>query len=258
MPLHRYGLFVGVAATLSLVASGVAWGAQGPSSHTGTPVALGQGEAYTVVRTGPDGAPATIGVVLTAEALEGLPAATPGGQVLFSYLLPMPATGPRTVVDHVELDWEALGHPPEGVYDVPHFDFHFYLVGRDEVEKVHFAGPDDSASPAQQPPPELMPAGYVLPPGTAVPKMGVHAIDPTAAEFQQKPFEATFIYGYYDRQLTFIEPMVTLAYLQSRPDRTAPVPRPASYARAGGYPSTYRVAYDAERQVYEIILQDLK
>jgi hypothetical protein len=255
MNLHPVGRIVGAVATLSVVASGVAWG---QSTYTGTPVALGQGEAYTFVRTGPGGELASIGIVLTDKALEGLPGATPGGHAMFSYLLPMPESGPRTVVDHVGLDWEALGHPPQGVYDVPHFDFHFYLVSPGEVAKVHFDGPDDSASPAQQPPPELMPAGYVLPPGTAVPKMGAHAINPAAAEFQQKPFQATFIYGYYDKQLTFIEPMASLAYLQSKPDLTAPVPRPASYARAGSYPSTYRVAYDAGRKVYEIVLQDLR
>jgi hypothetical protein len=255
MNRHRYGPVVGGVIALCAVASGSAWG---QSTYAGTPVALGQGEAHTFVRTGPGGELDSIGVVLTAAALEGLPRATPGGHVLFSYHLPMPETGPRTVIDHVTLDWEALGHPPEGVYDVPHFDFHFYLVGRGEVAKVHFDSPDDSASPAQQPPAELVPAGYVLPPGTAVPKMGVHAINPAAAEFQQKPFEATFIYGYYDKQLTFIEPMVTLAYLQSKPDFSAPVPRPASYTRAGSYPSTYRVAYDAGRQVYEISLQDLE
>ena len=255
MTLHRSVLSAGVAATLSIVLSGVAWG---QSSFSGTPVALGKGEAYTVVTTGPDGALASIGVVITESALEGLPAATPGGQALFAYKLPMPEAGPRTVVDHVGLDWEALGHPPEGVYDVPHFDVHFYLVGREEVETVHFDSPDDSAHPDQQPPPELMPAGYVLPPGTAVPKMGVHAIDPAAAEFQQKPFEVTFIYGYYAKQLTFLEPMVTLAYLQTKPAFSAPVPRPARYAKAGTYPSAYRVAYDGERRVYEIVLQDLQ
>ena len=255
MNSYRNALFVGVAATLSVVTSGVAWG---QSSYTGTPVPMGNGEAYTFVRTGPGGEPAAIGIVLTAAALEGLPGGTPGGQALFPYHLPMPEAGPRTVVDHVGLDWEAHGHPPAGVYDVPHFDFHFYLVDRGEVEKVQFDGPEDSASPAQQPPAELLPAGYVLPPGTAVPKMGVHAINPAGAEFQQKPFEVTFIYGYYDKQQTFIEPMATLAYLQSKPDFTAPVPRPASYTRAGRYPSSYRVAYDAERRVYEIVLQDLR
>ena len=258
MNLHRYRRVVGVATTLSVVMSGAAWSGQGASTHTGAPVALGKGEAYTIVRTGPDGALASIGIELTAAALEGLPGATPGGHAMFSYILPMPETGPRTVVDHVGLDWEALGHPPAGVYDVPHFDFHFYLVSRDEVDRVAFKSDEESASPEQQPPAALMPAGYVLPPGTAVPKMGVHAINPAAREFQQKPFEATFIYGFYDKQLTFLEPMVTLAYLQSKPEYSAPVPRPASYDRAGVYPSTYRVSYDAERRVYEIVMQDLR
>lgn len=248
-------LVAGIAALL-LLAGGAAHAQS--SSHAGKAVRIGQGEAHTVVRTGPKGELKAIGVVMTAGTLEGLPSATPGGEAVFPYLLPMPATGPRTVVDHVVVDWEAGGHPPPGVYDVPHFDFHFYLVSRDEVMKVSFNGPDDSAAPAQQPPAELMPAGYVLPPGTAVPQMGVHAINPGAAEFQQQPFTATFIYGFYDKRQTFLEPMVSLAYLKSKPAFAAPVPRPRAYSKAGAYPSSYRVAYDAARQVYEIMLEDLE
>jgi hypothetical protein len=248
---------VGISALL-LLAGGAVF-AQGQSAiHAGKAVRIGQGEAHTVVRTGPKGELSAIGIVMTAGTLEGLPTAPAGGHAVFPYLLPMPTTGPRTVVDHVVVDWEAAGHPPPGVYDVPHFDFHFYLVSRDEVMKVRFDGPDDSAAPAQQPPAERMPPGYVLPPGTAVPQMGVHAINPSAAEFQKQAFTATFIYGYYNKHLTFIEPMASLAYLKSKPAFSAPVPRPSAYSKPGAYPSTYRITYDAARKAYEIMLEDLK
>lgn len=256
--VSSYSSTIAMAAVAAILVSGVARGEQGPASHPGASVAIGNGSAHTFVRTGPGGELAAIGVVLTAAALEGLPGAAPGGHGRFPYHLPMPVMGPDTVVDHVVIDWEAVGHPPAKVYDVPHFDFHFYLVSREEVATVDFQGPDESASPTQQPPPELLPAGYVMPPGTAVPKMGAHAINPAGAEFQQQPFAATFIYGYYAKQLTFIEPMVSLAYLQSQPDFSAPVPRPASYSHAGSYPSSYRVAFDAARQVYEISLEELR
>lgn len=243
---------------IGTLAAFAASGASGPTTYEGAPVKIGQGQARTIVRSDQTGKITAIGVVMTPSALEGLPHAGANGHALFRYVLAMPTKGPRTAVDHVELDWEAAGHPPPGVYDVPHFDFHFYLVERAEVMKVSFAGPDDSASPAQQPAAELMPAGYVLLPGTAVPQMGVHAVNPAAAEFQKQPLTATFIYGYYDQRQTFIEPMVSLAFLKSKPTFTAPVVRPSAYSKPGAYPSTYRVAFDSRRKVYEILLEDLK
>ena len=224
----------------------------------GKPVSIGQGTAHTVVRTGADGAVAAIGIVFTESALEGLPAAKPGAEPRFPYLLSMPTKGPKTVVDHVVIDWEVMGHPPPQVYDVPHFDFHFYLVRRSEVSKVRFKGPKDSGDPAQQPPADQMPPGYVLPPGTAVSGMGVHAINPAAPEFQKQPFTATFIYGYYNKRLTFLEPMASLEFLKSKPSFSAAAPRPARYAKGGAYPSSYSIGYDGERKVYEVTLGDLQ
>lgn len=224
----------------------------------GRAVPLGKGTVRTVVRTDAGGKPVSIAIVLTETALDGLPAAAPGTHPNFAYVLPMPETGPRTVVDHVMINWEAAGHPPQKVYDVPHFDFHFYLVSASEREKVHFKDESESAAPNQQPPAELLPAGYVIPPGTAVPGMGVHAINPAAAEFKGQPFTATFIYGFHDKRQTFLEPMVTLDYLKTRPAFSAPVIRPATYLKAGVYPVSYSVKYDSAARTYEVSLDELR
>lgn len=224
----------------------------------GKPVPLGNGTARTVVRTDAAGKPEAIAVVLTESALDGLPAAAPGTHPDFAYVLPMPEKGPRTVVDHVMINWEAAGHPPQKVYDVPHFDFHFYLVDSAQREKAQFKDESESASPAQQPPAELLPAGYVIPPGTAVTGMGVHAINPASAEFKGQPFTATFIYGFHDKRQTFLEPMVTVAYLKSKPAFSAPISRPTTYLKAGVYPASYSVKYDAAARAYEISLNDLR
>ncbi len=233
--------------------------AQGkPATYVGKAVRIGHGTAHTVVRSDAAGKAAVIGVAFTPGMLENLPKAAKGADPDFPYVLPMPAKGPRTVVDHVVVNWESAGHPPSHVYDVPHFDFHFYLVSRAEQMKVAFKDENASGDPSQQPPAELVAAGYILPPGTAVPRMGVHAIDPASPEFHGKPFTATFIYGYYDKRQTFFEPMVTLAYLKSKPSFSAPLARPHSYTKPGAYPSAYGVKYDAARKVYEVTLEQLK
>ena len=225
-------------------------GAAMPASYHGKPVRIGQGLAHTVVHTDDSGKVATISIMLDEKVLAGLP----DRKLAMSHLLRMPAKGPRSVVNYVMINWEAHGHPPPGVYDVPHFDFHFYMEKRADTMKINFKSDAESADPSQQPAAELLPAGYILPPGTAVPKMGVHAINTKAPEFNKQPFTATMIYGYYNKQQTFIEPMVALSFLQSKPSFSAPIERPASYSKAGSYPSSYSVTYHPDSKSYEIAL----
>jgi hypothetical protein len=247
-----------LATAILVLGSGAALAQSKAATYEGKKVSIGHGTAHTVVRTDASGTPTSISVVFTPEMLSGLPKAAKGKDPDFPYVLPMPAKGPKTVVDHVVINWESVGHPPPHVYDVPHFDFHFYMTSRAAQRKVAFKSETDSGSPAQQPPAGLLPAGYIVPPGTAVPQMGVHAVDPSAPEFKGQPFNATFIYGYYNKRLTFIEPMASLAYLQSKPSFSAPLKRPAKYSTPGAYPSEYSVRYDAARNVYEVSLNDLK
>lgn len=254
----RWSRFVALVMAAVVLAAGSALAQSAPATYEGKAVRIGHGSAHTVVRTGDSGTPVSIGVVFTSGLLAGLPKAAKDKDPDFPYQLPMPTKGPRTVVDHVVINWESAGHPPPHVYDVPHFDFHFYLVSRMAQAKVKFKSQNESGDSGQQPPVELVPAGYVVPPGTAVPQMGVHAINPSAAEFHGQPFTATFIYGYYNKRQTFIEPMVSLAYLESKPSFSAPVARPASYTKPGAYPSAYSVKYDAARKLYEVTLDELK
>ncbi len=233
---------------------------QHAASYEGSAVALGNGTARTIVRTNTSGQPDAIAVVFTESALEGLPAGgAPGAHPPdFAYVLPMPERGPRTVVDHVMINWNPQGHPPAGIYGVPHFDFHFYLVSSADREKVQYQDESESGHPSQQPAAEFLPLGYIIPPGTAVPKMGVHAINLKAPEFNGRPFEATFIYGFHQKQQTFLEPMVTLAYLKSKPAFAAPVERPTKFLKAGTYPSSYSVRYEVGSRQYEVSLDGLR
>jgi len=228
------------------------------TTYMGKAVRLGNGTAHTVVRTDAGGKPVSIGVVLSEKALDGLPTAAKGAGTDVPFQLPMPVKGPRTVVDHVVVNWEPQGHPPQKVYDVPHFDFHFYLRSAAYQKKVHFKSDAESGDPGQQPAAEMLAAGYVIPPGTAVPKMGVHAINPASPEFKGQPFTSTFIYGYHHKQLTFLEPMASLEFLKSKPALSAPVSRPAKYLKAGVYPSSYSIKYDNAARHYEVSLDGLQ
>lgn len=224
--------------------------------YKGEPVPLGNGVARVVVAASSAGRPASVSVVLSPAALDGLPAAASHRET-WEYVLPMPSDGPRTGYDHVGLNWNPTGHPPAGIYSVPHFDIHFYLISRAEQEAVTFQGA--AAKPFLAPPDRtLVPEGYVVPADSAVEKMGYHGIDTKSHEFHGKAFDHTFLYGYYGGRLIFVEPMVTLAYLKSRPDITAPVRTPQSYSIAAHYPSKYRIGFDVKRNEYRLSLLGLK
>ncbi len=226
-------------------------------TYEGAPVKIGSGEAKTVVYTDASNKPNAISIVFTPGMLTGLPQPDHNmADVPFS--LAMPTSGPKTIVDHVVINWEAHGHPPPKIYDVPHFDFHFYLVNEEHQAHVMFKNDMASGDPAQQPPAELLPAGYKVPPGTAVSQMGVHAINLSSPEFNGKPFTATFIYGYYDKKLTFIEPMASLSFLQSKPSFTQQIPHPQKFTFDGQYPSSYSIKFDPGKERYEVSLESLR
>lgn len=82
--------------------------------------------------------------------------------------------------------------------------------------------------------------------------------DPAGAEFQGEVFSHNFIYGYYKGELMFLEPMVSLAYLQSLPEMSSPVKKPQRYSYPGWYPGTYQIGYDAGKGEYRIAIRNLQ
>ena len=90
--------------------------------------------------------------------------------------LDLPSQASATPFTELELDWNAMGHPPPGVYDKPHFDFHFYTISDALRQTIQ-------GSPATPDPGALFrPSGF-SPPAATVPMMGGHSYDKTGPEF---------------------------------------------------------------------------
>ena len=81
--------------------------------------------------------------------------------------------------------------------------------------------------------------------------------DTLSAEFHRTPFTETFIYGFYQGQMVFVEPMVTLDFLASHPDVSSSVKQAEVYQTPGSYPASYRVRYDASQHATYIELDSL-
>lgn len=221
-----------VHAPLALAKEGIHWGAS---------KALGNGTARTFVETGAKGEMLRIGFALSERALQGLPHAE------LELVLPLPAGLSAKPYEHLALNWNPHGHVPEHIYDVPHFDFHFYLITLAERNAIKCDAADTAC--LKQPLPEMIPEKYGPAPG-GEPRMGWHWVDLLAPEFNGQKFGATFIYGYYNGLVNFIEPMITLDFLLAKPRFVGEVRRPQSFPRAGSYPQSYRALFDEKLKAY--------
>jgi hypothetical protein len=243
----------GAAAFAASCSSETTASAPKPVVDYGAPVAIGNGNArsYIVVD---NGVPTELGVALSAAALDSLPSAPLMGG--YEFVLPLPAQN-TTQFQVIGLNWNPTGHPPPMVYTVPHFDVHFYMISSSDRTAIAPSDPSFAAEAADLPTAALRPVGYVAdPPANAIPHMGIHWTDTTAAEFHGQPFTRTFINGSWNGQFVFLEPMVTRAYLLTHPDDLIPV-RSARRAEAGYYPASYRVSWDAAASEWHIALSEL-
>ncbi len=226
----------------------------------GTTAVVGKGTARTYTILDDAGKPIEIGVALSDSATAGLSfdsadAFNPGNFVKLS----MPGALTNSPIDHVSLDWNPAGHPPMGTYTLPHWDVHFYLISEAEQNAILPSDPEFATKGAKLPEGDFLPPKYIFPPGSeTVPQMGSHLIDPTSHEHSGHVFDKTFIYGFYNGKVIFIEPMITWDYILSKPNSTTDIPVPAKYQKAGYYPTKYTVTYNAEAKEHRIGLSGLQ
>ena len=255
-----------------------------PFVRYGDRAELGNGEARTYLEFDIHGNPIEVGVALSEAALEGLPASGTGHhgghEMPHTYLLDLPEQA-GVPFRFLELNWNPSGHEPEGVYaGVPHFDFHFYTVGREVRESIVPTDPRWAEKANHVPAPEFIPEhnAALAPPGVtpdqaAVPMMGLHWVDMTSHELQgllgkpeaYSPFTATFIHGSWDGQMIFWEPMITRAHILAKKaattaeerDEFIAIPTPQKYQQRGWYPAAYRIMWDESAREYRIALTRL-
>jgi hypothetical protein len=230
----------------------------------GAQTELGQGHASAYAELNAQGEPTAIGVVFTPGALTGLPVdgsdyhhcfdRNQDGAVdratecihTYEHVLPLPDVVARRAdvpFKWVLLNWNPKGHIPPGIYDVPHFDIHFYMAPIAKIFALHAGpcGPElmrcDQFAIGKQP----VPADYVHPDfkdvDAVVPAMGNHLIDLTGPEFQKQPFTRSWIYGAYGGRIIFYEEMVTHRTLLDKPQSCSEIKQAKAVATTGFYPT---------------------
>ena len=215
----------------------------------GPEVVIGEGTAHAFVETDAAGNAIRLGVALTDTAV------ATAGQGMTMTMIELPETARAAGYDHAMLDWNPHGHEPAHLFDVPHFDVHFYMIEASQVDAIDPAA--DGA--AKRPVPTLLPANFVPPPeAQIVPKMGEHWIDVSDPTYSGKPFDAVLIYGTYDGAVIFVEPMVTQDALLSGASFGGEIAQPEEVARPVSLPSAWSVALDPETGLHTISIDDLK
>ena len=225
-------------------------------TYYGEKKAVGNGSVRSWVGVDKSGTPVSMGVTFAEATLLGLPMQFPKDDIGWEWNLALPKEVSVAPFDHVAFYWNPRGHIPDGIYNVPHFDIHFFMVPepqRGEITAMNY----NLEKCFKLPPQEYIPAGYILPPQTEHRRMGVHWADPGSHEFHGHDFTATVLYGSYDGQVNFIEPMITRTYLETRPNYTAEVKQPAAYAQPGYYPTAYTVKFVPESAEYVVSLDGL-
>lgn len=223
----------------------------GPSQN------VGNGTAKTYVTLDADGNPTEVGLRMSETALDGLPDSLPTPSQMF--MLDFPDEASATAFDHLMLDWNHRGHDPEIFFGKPHFDMHFYMIDMASVQAIDPTKPEFWTKAANLPDSKYVPQDYVLPPGSpdsnTVPYMGLHWLDSTAGLIPGVyDFTEIFIYGSYDGEMTFMEPMMTREWMLTKPSLNENIKLPQAYKKSGYYPTTYVVRFDDEKKEYVIAL----
>lgn len=215
----------------------------------GESVSVGKGVAYTYIVYDYKDCPRSIGVALSEDALKELP------ETDAAFLLKLPKGISLPPYKEVMLNWNAHGHEPIDIYGIPHFDFHFYGISDSERTKIMCMDQDNTLC-LKQPDSDYVPQYYVPTPA-GVPMMGWHWLDSRSPELHGARFTSTFIYGYYDAKIIFLEPMITREFLMGHGSVNAELSMPKKFAYPGYYPKNYFVKYDDEMKVYRIVLKNL-
>jgi hypothetical protein len=213
----------------------------------GPSTSIGKGVARAWVMLDIESNPLALGVDISEMAVNSM------GEMQREYILSLPKMSNPTQFTTIELDWNPSGHEPEGIYSVPHFDVHFYMISEEDRLSIPAIDP-----PAMDEAPEekYLPELYLGIPGVE-PEMGAHWVDLLSPEFNGGTFSNSLILGTYDANFIFYEPMITKAYLTTHPNETRPIRQPQAYQRNGYFPLAYSVAYSNNPGQFTISLNDL-
>lgn len=200
----------------------------------------------TYITTDEDGHPVEMGFTIPEAAFNSFDALSAD----VDWSLDFPTGDNETPFVHMWAGYNPHGHEPLGIYDKPHFDFHFYMTS--EAERLAIT-PADTVAGAKPLLAGQVPVTYIN--TGLVPTMGAHWIDVTAPELNGQPFTETFIFGSFDGKMTFYEPMITKAFIEEKHNFEKAIPAVTAYRFPGKYyPTKFGFKHDHDADAHNFYL----
>lgn len=206
----------------------------------GATVQMHDGKAWSTLKLNENGTPQQLAITITDAAINSLPLeGDPDHNHDNNLVLPLhPKALETTPFKFIGVEWAPAGHPPQNIYTLPHFDFHYYMVPQAEVTAA-----TDMNKILLEPAADYIPDNHVA--GPPVPQMGLHWLDATSPELNPNnpaTFTQTMIVGSYNGKVTFLEPMITRSFLLSTTSFERPIPQAAKVQTTGYYPTKMRIS----------------
>ncbi|MFI9531642.1 hypothetical protein ACIG56_00220 [Nocardia fusca] len=243
----------------------------GPCAEYGASLPLGGGRITAFSQTNESGEPLAVGLAADDAVYDALPYEPPSGRLWchdkntdgvvadhgecaggHETVLPLGdafTARADTPFTYILANWNPHGHVPPGVWDTAHFDVHFYL--NDNAERLairpgscpQLTHCDDYRLGKILPDPKYRHPDYVDL-DAVEPGMGQHLIDSTTPELSGGDFTSTFIYGSWNGEITFLEPMVALSRYEAlrsgnQEDSCIDIKQPQAWQQPGWYPTKY-------------------
>ena len=179
-------------------------------------------------------------------------------------LRPTAASRETAPFGYVQFNYNPDGHPPPAppVYAEPHFDFHFYLIGLEDVKEIRtgtcgFFIDCEAFERARLPVPDrYMPPAYIEV-GAAAGEEGNHLLLSTAPELGDPThaFTQTFIFGSFDGHIIFYEPMIAASVFTPDLDECHDIAQAEAWEISGPYPTRYCMRYVEKEDAYMVSLE---
>jgi hypothetical protein len=218
----------------------------------GAEVTMGNGKANSYLKISGQGTPMELGMEFTATALTGL-SQNPADFANLTFVLPVDQKVlDLTPFDHLALTWAPAGHPPTGRFDVPHFDFYFYIMTAAEQNAIAPYSPATAASFENFPAADFLPSSYNALAG-GIPRFGKSWVDAS----MPLPLTHSLVYGSYNGKVVLQVAMGTKTLVESGATINAAYAQSQKFEKTGKwYPTRYNIYKDNTTSKHYFTLSD--
>lgn len=192
---------------------------------------------------------------LPITAVNAIPATAKDWMFFGSNLPPEAAT--QTGMKGVTYSYMPHGHIPQGVYDIPHWEFHVTFLTAEEFGNI-------DCTDKRTPPDSFLPGGWLMSLGDGelgcTPKVGYHAFNLKAPEYNGERFTRSFLLSYYAGDIVGYEPKFTVELLKERKTPTVVNPPDLTFLakKDKSLPTEFEFRYDDKTETYLGILKGFK